>query len=673
MIVDRCLAPFSSSSSSSSGISKDSPWTSRGGAGPQTEAAAVLVDELPTVAPSMIRNFAILAHVDHGKSSLADQLLQKTGTLEKGRSRASSPSLDSLAVERERGVTVKAAAAAMLYERGDERFFLHLLDTPGHVDFSYEVSRALAACQGVVFLVDATQGVQAQSVSAFYAALEADLPVVPVLTKIDMHHADVEATTQELVDMFGMKAEEVLKTSAATGEGVEELLDALVDRLPTPGIEESDRDEPLKALLLDSVYDQHLGAILTVYVMKGSLRRGDKITALSTSTDFVVTEVGGYCPRLTPAEKLPAGHVGYLVAGSKATRLRIGDTITVPSAASTIEPVAGFNPPQPRVFAGLYPLKNTAFQAFEDSVRRLVLNDSSVSLTRESAPGLGLGIRGGFLGLFHLDVFRQRLKDEHDLETIVTHPAVTYKLARRVLGKGGNGKAEWDGDEDGLETVHTASDWPANTAEIAAALEPLAEVTIVTPGGYLGAVLELCHERRGIQKDTEFLGGTRAIIRFELPLAEIITDFQESLHSRTAGYASFSYEMGGYRRAPLVRLDALINGRVVDALSVIVHRDNVRSVAKTMTARLKNVLTRQMYEVVLQAAVGTKILSRESIRPYAKDVTAKLYGGDKTRKMKLVAKQKAGKAKMKGLMKGQAPSLTRDVLMAMLTVTPGKE
>lgn len=588
---------------------------------------------LQNITPERIRNFSIIAHIDHGKSTLCDRLLEFTGTLSERHH--AEQFLDKLQVERERGITVKAQTASMFYEYKGQTYLLNLIDTPGHVDFSYEVSRSLYACQGAVLLVDAAQGVQAQTMANFYLAFNQDLNIIPVLNKIDLTNARPECVKKEMKQLFDFDEQDILSASAKTGIGIKEILDAVIERVPAPT---GDTGMPLKALLFDSWFDPYKGVICLIALKNGIIKKGDSITLAQTNNTYEVLELGIMYPEQTPMPALYAGQVGYLVAGMKTVReARVGDTIF--HTKKQVEPFPGFKPAKPMVFAGIYPVKNDEFEMLSDAIEKLTLNDASVRVEKKSSAALGLGFRCGFLGLLHMDVFKERLEQEYNLEVIATAPSVLYKVKL----------------SDGRTVdIENPSEFPDAT-KIETIYEPMINATIIVPKLYLGSILELCQDRRGTQKDLNFLGEDRVILIYELPLNEIATDFYDQLKSLSSGYAGLDYEEAGYREADLVKMDILLNGKPVDALSLIVHRSRTTYIGRELAVKLRGLIPRQLFEVVIQAAIGSKILARESISPLRKDVTAKCYGGDITRKRKLWEKQKEGKKRMKSVGSVQVP------------------
>lgn len=590
--------------------------------------------DLQIYTPDKIRNFSIVAHIDHGKSTLSDRLLEATETLS-GHKKHAEQFLDKLQVERERGITVKAQTVSMFYRQKDTEYLLNLIDTPGHVDFSYEVSRSLYACQGAILLVDAVDGIQAQTMANFYLAFEQGLKIIPVVNKIDLQNAQPEKVAQELQMLFDFNAEDILFVSAKTGEGIPQLLEAIVKRLPAPAAQP---EQPLKALLFDSWFDEYRGVVCLVYLQSGSLKKGDQIELAQMEKNYEILEVGLMHPNETPQPTLYAGQVGYIIAGMKTVRdARVGDTIFNPK--EPIQPFPGFKPAKPMVFAGIYPVESNDFNDLQEAIEKLTLNDASVSVEKKTSTALGIGFRCGFLGLLHMDVFKQRLEQEYDQAVIVTAPSVLYKLKLKSS-----------------ETVdiENPSEFPDPTV-IEEILEPIMDATIIVPQKFIGNIIGLCEEKLGKQKEMTFLDTERIILKYELPLNEIATDFYDQLKSLSSGYASFDYEGPFYRPADLVKLDILLNGQQVDALSIIVHKEKAYYVGRNLTEKLRKVIPRQMYDVAIQAAIGAKIIARETVKAFRKDVTGYLYGGDITRKMKLLEKQKKGKKRMKQIGKVTVP------------------
>ena len=583
--------------------------------------------KLEDISPDKIRNFSIIAHIDHGKSTIADRLLEFTGTLST-RTGENQQFLDKLQVEKERGITVKAQTASMFYEYEGETYLLNLIDTPGHVDFSYEVSRSLYACQGALLLVDASQGIEAQTMANFYLAFDQDLTILPVINKIDLPTANVEKITGELRKLFDFEDEDVILTSAKTGIGIEDLLKQTIKQVPAPV---SDTTKPLKALLFDSWYDDYRGVICLVAIKDGILKKGDNIHLIQTNTHYEILEIGLMYPSETPMKALYAGQVGYIITGMKTVKeARVGDTLSHKN--SKIEPFPGFKPAKPMVFAGIFPVINNDFEDLADAIEKLTLNDASVTVEKKTSAALGLGFRCGFLGLLHMDVFKQRLEQEYDLLIITTAPSVMYKI-------------ELSHDKGTIE-IENPSDFP-DPSTIEQVLEPMINATIITPKEYIGNVFTLCQEKRGSQTNMEYLDEERVILSYKLPLNEVATDFYDKLKSFTSGYASLDYEEAGYEPSNLVKMDILLNGTPVDALSCIIHKEKAQQIGRMLAEKLRGVIQRQLFEVVIQAAIGAKILARERVAPLRKNVTAKCYGGDISRKRKLLEKQKEGKKKMK--------------------------
>ncbi len=572
-----------------------------------------------------IRNFAIIAHIDHGKSTLADRLLERTGTIVAREMREQV--LDAMDLERERGITIKLHAITMAHTRGGKTYELNLIDTPGHVDFSYEVSRSMAAAEGALLVVDAAQGIEAQTLSNLYLALENDLTLIPVINKIDLPNARPELVIEELVNLLGVDAGEILQVSAKLGTNVEAVLDAVVDRIPPPS---GDPEAPLRALIFDSQYDKYRGAVAYVRVVDGRLAPGMRIAFFSNDAVYEVTEVGRLRLGYHPAEALEAGQVGYVIANvRRVADTKVGDTITEVDRRAA-EPLPGYREVKPMVFAGLFPTDSDQYAELRDALDKLKLNDSSLVFEPETSAALGFGFRCGFLGMLHREIVQERLEREFDLDLITTVPNVEYHVHRV---------------KDVL-VIDNPSEMPP-AGEIEKVEEPFVRGRFILPATYIGGVLKLCEERRGHHVKMSYIDSERVEIEYDLPLAEIITDFYDRLKSATRGYASFDYEFLDYRESKLVKLDILVNGDPLDALSVIIHRDRAYEWGKQLSEKLKELIPRQMFEVVIQAAIGTKVISREVVRPLRKAVTAKCYGGDITRKRKLLEKQKEGKRRMK--------------------------
>ncbi|MEX0731349.1 MAG: translation elongation factor 4 [Aquisalimonadaceae bacterium] len=581
-----------------------------------------------------IRNFSIIAHIDHGKSTLADRLIEKCGALTQRE--MAEQVLDSMDLERERGITIKAQSVALNYKARDgETYQLNMIDTPGHVDFSYEVSRSLAACEGALLVVDASQGVEAQSVANCYTAVEQGLEVIPVLNKIDLPSAEPDRVRQQIEEIIGLDTEGMLMISAKTGEGVEDLLESLVARVPPPVGEPED---PLKSLIMDSWFDNYLGVVCLVRVYDGVLRKGDKIKVMSTGRQFTVDQLGMFTPKRTPMDALKTGQVGFVVAGIKdIDGAPVGDTLTHVHAP-TAERVPGFKVVQPRVFAGMFPVSSDDYESFRDALQKLRLNDASLQYEPENSQALGFGFRCGFLGMLHMEIVQERLEREYNLDLITTAPTVIYE----VLTTGG----------EILSLSNPSSLPPAN--EIEEIREPIIQANILVPQDYIGNVIALCEEKRGVQKDMQFVG-SQISLTYELPLSEVVLDFFDRLKSASRGFASFDYEFRRFQVASLVRLDVLINGDKVDALAVIIHREHCHRRGRDLTDRLKEIIPRQMFEVAIQAAIGNQIVARSTVKALRKNVTAKCYGGDISRKRKLLEKQKAGKKRMKQVGRVEIP------------------
>jgi GTP-binding protein LepA len=598
---------------------------------------------------AVIRNFCIIAHIDHGKSTLADRMLQLTGVVTERQMRAQY--LDRMDIERERGITIKSQAVRLPWRGQDgRRYVLNLIDTPGHVDFSYEVSRSLAACEGAILLVDAAQGIEAQTLANLYLALDADLHLIPVLNKIDLPAAQPEKYAAEIAGIIGCDPAEVLRVSAKTGEGVADLLNAVVEQVPPPA---GDLDAPARAMIFDSVYDTYRGVVTYVRVVDGRLSRREKTLMLSTKAVHETLEVGVISPEPVPSDGLAAGEVGYLITGVKDVRqARVGDTVTSASRPAA-EPLPGYDHPRPMVFSGLYPVDGDDYPELRDALDKLRLNDASLVYEPETSTALGFGFRCGFLGLLHMDIVRERLEREFDLVLISTAPNVVYRVVM----------------ETGAELIVTnPSEFP--DGKISSVFEPVVRATLLAPSEYIGAIMELCQGRRGTLLGMDYLSADRVEIRYTMPLAEIIFDFFDQLKSRTRGYASLDYEPAGEQEASLVKVDILLQGQPVDAFSQIVHTDQAREYGLAMTARLKELIPRQQYEVPIQAAIGSRVIARENIRAIRKDVLAKCYGGDITRKRKLLEKQKEGKRRMKVIGRVEVP---QEAFVAALSTEQGPD
>jgi len=584
-------------------------------------------------APAQIRNFCIIAHIDHGKSTLADRMLQLTGVVDERSMRAQY--LDRMDIERERGITIKAQNVRLPWQVGGTDYVLHLIDTPGHVDFSYEVSRALEACEGAVLLVDAAQGIEAQTLANLYLALDRDLAVIPVLNKIDLPAADPDRYAAEIAHIIGCEPGDVLRVSGKTGEGVPELLDEVVRRVPPP---RGDPDAPARAMIFDSVYDIYRGVVTYVRVVDGKILPRERIAMMSTGATHELLEVGIVSPEPKPAAGLGVGEVGYLITGVKDVRQsKVGDTVTT-ARHGAARPLTGYREPKPMVYSGLYPVDGSDYPDLRDALDRLRLNDAALAYEPENSVALGFGFRCGFLGLLHMEITRERLEREFGLDLISTSPNVVYRV---VL-------------EDGTEkTVTNPSDWPSG--KIRTVYEPIVKTTVIAPSEFIGTIMELCQSRRGELGGMDYLSPERVELRYTMPLGEIIFDFFDSLKSRTRGYASLDYEDAGEQEADLVKVDILLQGEPVDALSAIVHKDAASAYGNKMTAKLKELIPRQQFEVPVQAAIGSKIIARENIRALRKDVLSKCYGGDITRKRKLLEKQKEGKKRMKTIGRVDVP------------------
>jgi GTP-binding protein LepA len=589
-----------------------------------------------------IRNFSIIAHIDHGKSTLADRILELTHAVSKREMRAQV--LDSMDLERERGITIKAQAVRV----GWKGHQLNLIDTPGHVDFTYEVSRSLHACEGALLVVDAAQGIEAQTLANAYLALEANLEIVPVVNKIDLPQADPDGVAIQLAELLGDDPARVLRISAKTGSGVEDVLDAVVERIPAPT---GDRDAPPRALIFDSSYDQYRGVVAFVRVVDGAFHPREDVRAMALGTRFEAHEIGAMRPAMTPLEALSAGEVGYVITGLKeVSDLRVGDTLTGDRRPAA-EPLPGYKDVKPMVFAGLFPTDSDEYPELRDALEKLKLNDAALFYEPETSQALGFGFRCGFLGLLHMEIVRERLEREFDLDLLVTAPTVAYRVRAQ-------NSTDW-------REVHAPSDMPSAVDEIE---EPYINAQIIVPKEHVGAVMELCSERRGRFDHLEYLSEARALLTFELPLAEIVLDFYDALKSRTRGYASFDYDYVGFRPGSLVRVDVLVGGDTVDALSLVVHRDAAYDRGRALVERLREEIPRQMFDVAIQAAIGSRVIARETVKARRKDVIAKCYGGDITRKRKLLEKQKEGKKRMKQVGGVEVP---QEAFLAVLNLNEG--
>lgn len=592
---------------------------------------------------SNIRNFSIIAHIDHGKSTIADRLIEQTFTVEKRQMR--DQMLDSMDIERERGITVKAQTVRLKYKADDGKdYILNLIDTPGHVDFTYEVSRSLAACDGALLVVDAAQGVEAQTIANAYMAVDQNLELIPVLNKIDLPSADPDKVKLEIEEIIGIDSTDAILASAKDGTGTKEILEAIVKKIPAP---DGSDDEPLKAMIVDSWYDSYLGVIVLVRMVDGVLQAGDKIQFMSNKSERVVDTVGYFLPKPTKTEKLVSGEVGFLTASIKDIKeVHIGDTITI-ARRPTKRPFPGFKKVKPVVFSGLYPVDSGDYEDLRDALDKLSLNDSSITFEAETSLALGFGFRCGFLGLLHMEIIQERLEREFDLNLVNTAPTVIFRVTKT------NGEVVEIDNPAGMPDV----------GDIETIEEPVIAATIILPDEFVGPVMKLLVSRRGIQTNMKYINETRVMLEYTLPLNEVVMDFYDKLKSVSRGYASFDYEFAGYMAGKLVKLEILLNGEKVDALSVIVHKDKAAFIGRDLTVKLKDVIHRQMYDVAIQAAIGSKILARTTVKAYRKNVTAKCYGGDITRKKKLLEKQKAGKKRMKNVGSVEVP---QEAFMAVL-------
>jgi len=593
----------------------------------------------PVADQAHIRNFSIIAHIDHGKSTLADRILEMTKTVDPRSMRAQV--LDSMDLERERGITIKAQAVRVLYEARDgETYQLHLIDTPGHVDFTYEVSRSLAACEGALLVVDASQGVEAQTVANTYLAIENGLELIPVLNKIDLPGAEPERVAEEVADLLGEPGDDILRISGKTGDGVVEVLEQLVERVPPPS---GDPAGTPRALIFDSEFDQYRGVVAYIRVVDGTFKKGDVIRSMAGDTVADIDDIGFFTPTMATADQLAAGEVGFVITGIKeVSALAVGDTLTTKDGWARnpdLEPLPGYRDVQPVVFCGLFPIDSDEYPDLRDALEKLTLNDAALSWEPEVSEALGFGFRCGFLGLLHMDIVRERLEREYDIELMATMPSVRFEVTLT----------------DGAETeVHIPSDFP-DPGRIAEIREPMIDASILAPKEFIGPIMELCQERRGTHKGMHYLSAERVQLQYDLPLAEIVIDFFDALKSRTRGYASLDYELKGMQASNMVKLDILLAGEQVDALSMVVHRDKAYEVGRSLTEKLKAKIPRQQYDVPIQAAIGASIVARETVKAYRKDVIAKCYGGDISRKRKLLEKQKEGKKRMKQVGKVEVP------------------
>ena len=594
---------------------------------------------------SKIRNFSIVAHIDHGKSTLADRLLEKTGTLTQRE--MEEQVLDNMELERERGITIKSQAARLIYKRENgEEYILNLIDTPGHVDFTYEVSRSLAACEGAILVVDAAQGIEAQTLANCYLALDNDLEIAPVINKIDLPSARPDEIKQEIEDVIGIEAEDAPMISAKTGLNVEDVLETIVEKIPAPN---GDEDAPLKALIFDSYYDSYKGVVCYVRIIDGKVKPGTKVKLMATNKVYDITEVGVFTPKLMPINGLSAGDVGYITASIKnVADARVGDTVTE-ADRPTAEALPGYKKAVPMVYSGIYPVDGAKYDELKEALEKLQINDAALDFEPETSIALGFGFRCGFLGLLHMEIIQERIEREFNLDIITTAPSVVYKVTKT------NG-----------ETIELTN--PTNLpepTEIDYMEEPIVKASIIAPTEYVGAIMDLCQERRGVYIDMEYLETTRVSINYEIPLNEIVYDFFDTLKSRTRGYASFDYEFKGYTTTELVKLDILLNGDVVDALSMIVPKERAYHKGRGIAEKLKEIIPRQMFEVPIQAAIGSKVIARETVKAMRKDVLAKCYGGDISRKKKLLEKQKEGKKRMRQVGSVEVP---QEAFMAVLKV-----
>ncbi|HEX6797978.1 MAG TPA: translation elongation factor 4 [Ktedonobacterales bacterium] len=594
---------------------------------------------------SHIRNFCIIAHIDHGKSTLADRLLEMTGTVSKREMQEQL--LDQMDLEREKGITIKAQAVRMRYTADDgDEYELNLIDTPGHVDFSYEVSRSLAACEGALLVVDATQGIEAQTLANLYLALEADLAIIPVINKIDLPSAEPQKVSKEIEDVIGIPASEVVLASAKEGTGTRDVLEAVVQRVPPP---HGSLHQPLRALVFDSKYDPYKGVIAYVRVMDGAINRDDRLLMMQTGSTAEVLEVGYFSPTLVAAKALEAGEVGYIATGFKNVKdCQVGDTVTLASEPAR-EPLSGYRPAKPMVFAGVFPVEGDDYPLLRDALEHLRLNDASLVFEPENSVALGFGFRVGFLGLLHMEIIQERLEREYSLNLLMTAPSVEYRVTRT------NGEETY---------IHNPAELPGPT-EIARIEEPIMDISIFTPARYIGAIMDLVTTRRGEFRNMAYIEEDRVHLTYRMPLGELIVDFYDQLKSRTQGYASLDYTFHGYQESDLVKLDILVNGQPVDALSMITHRDKSQRIGRVLTERLKDLIPRQLFEVPIQAAIGSKIISRETVKALRKNVLAKCYGGDVTRKRKLLEKQKEGKKRLKRVGSVEIP---QEAFLAVLTL-----
>ena len=591
-----------------------------------------------------VRNFAIIAHIDHGKSTLADRILEETGAITKRESK--DQILDSMDLERERGITIKLNAVRLKYNYKGEEYTLHLIDTPGHVDFSYEVSRSLAACEGALLVVDAAQGIEAQTLANLYLAMENDLSLIPVINKIDLPNADVERVKKELMNTVGFSEDEIVLTSAKNGIGIKDLLDKVVENIPSP---KGKKDDKLQALIFDSMFDSYRGIVVLVRIVNGTLKKGDKIKFMETGATYEVIDLGVTTPKEVKKDKLEAGDVGFITASIKSIQdVKVGDTIILANDNESL-PLPGYKAMKSMVFCGVYPVETNKFEDLREALEKLKLNDASLSFEPETSKALGFGFRCGFLGLLHMDIIRERIEREFNIDLILTSPSVIYQIKMT------------DGS---IVMADSPSKFPDKT-KISTVSEPYIKTNIFTPTDYIGPIMELCQNKRGEFVNMDYIDSTRVNIHYYLPLSEIVYDFFDKLKSYTKGYASFDYELIGYRESNLVKMDILLNGEVVDALSTIVHKDFAYNRGKAVVDKLKETVPRQMFEIPVQAALGNKIIARNTVKAYKKDVLAKCYGGDISRKKKLLEKQKEGKKKMKQI---GSVELSQEAFLSVLSV-----
>ncbi len=573
-----------------------------------------------------IRNFSIIAHIDHGKSTLADRILEETGSVTKREMKEQL--LDSMDLERERGITIKLNAVSLPYEQNGETYLLNLIDTPGHVDFSYEVSRSLVACEGAILVVDAAQGIEAQTLANLYLALEQNLEIIPVINKIDLPNANIPKVKEELKKVLGFQEDEILLCSGKTGIGVKELIEEIIKRVPAPSIQ---NQEPLRALIFDSYFDPYKGVVALIKVVDGSVKCGNTIKMMASGSEFLVTELGVHHPKEEKVKELRCGEVGYLCASIKdISSIQVGDTITL-NELEAKEPIKGYKPMKPMVYSGIFPIEPNKYEALKEAFIKLKLNDAALTFEPETSEALGFGFRVGFLGLLHMDIIMSRIEREFDLDCIATSPSVIYEITL-------TNKEEI--------TIDSPNKMP-ESVKMEEIREPYIYTNIIVPSEYIGAIMELCQNKRGIYQSMEYIDETRVNIHYEIPLSEIVYDFFDKLKSTTKGYASFDYEIIGYRPSKLVKMDVLLNGEIVDALSIIVHKDFAYSRGRAITTKLKELIPRQLFQVPIQASIGSKVIARENISAMKKNVLAKCYGGDITRKRKLLEKQKEGKKRMK--------------------------